>query len=329
MIDVATTPQPPVDATGTWRIRFAAMGGSGEVVLAAAGAAQARRCADAAIAEVLRIEHKYSRYRADSVVSRINAAAGRADVACDSETLALLDYAHTLFGASGGLFDVTSGVLRRAWRFGPDAQGRPPQPPDAAALEPLLALVGWPRVQRDGARVFLPEPGMELDLGGFGKEYAADRAVAVLVAQGVTHGHVNLGGDLAVVGPRADGRPWSIGIRDPRRADALMASVPVSRGGLATSGDYERWFEHNGQRFCHVLDPVRGVPVRHWRSVSVLAPSALAAGTVSTIAMLMQHDGLRFLDDSGHDYLAVDAEGRLHQRAAGAPQAVQPGKCAH
>lgn len=305
-------------AAGVWRFAFAAMGGRGEVVLGAADAAHARACADAAIAEVQRIEHKYSRYRADSVVARLNAAAGGAPLDCDAETLALLDYAATLFDASGGRFDITSGVLRRAWRFGSDAHGAPPQPPDGAALAPLRALIGWPRVQRSGAAVLLPERGMELDFGGFGKEYAADRAGALLAARGVRHGYVNLGGDLHVIGPRPDGQPWAIGIRDPRRAHALVASVPVRAGGLATSGDYERFFEHAGRRYCHVLDARSGQPVTHWRSVSVLAPRTLAAGTVCTLAMLAQADGLAFLRASGLDFLAIDAAGHLHQRSGAA-----------
>jgi len=276
-----------------------------EIRLAAADAQAAEHLARQAIAEVKRIEAKYSRYRDDSVVAQINAAAGRQAVACDAETRSLLDYANALHAASDGLFDITSGVLRRAWNF------REPRVPSADALAPLLAKVGWDKVDLSSGQVFLKQAGMEIDFGGFGKEYAADRAAALLIDAGVRHGYVNLGGDMRFVGPQPDGEPWSIGIQDPRDADGVIASIPVSLGALTTSGDYERYFEVDGQRYCHVLDPRDGMPVRYWRSVSVLAPLAIAAGSCATIAMLKQAAGLDFLHASGMAYLAVDAEGKL------------------
>lgn len=266
--------------------------------------------AQQAVREVRRIEQKYSRYRADSIVSRINAQAGGVPVACDEETLALLAYADTLFAASGGLFDITSGVLRQAWDF------RQPRLPSARRLASLCALIGWQRVERDGDVIRLPQTGMELDFGGFGKEYAADRAAALLLERGVVSGYVNLGGDLRCLGPRGDGRPWDIGIQDPREPGSTIASIPVGRGALATSGDYERFFDLDGRRYCHILDPRSGMPVEYWRSVSVLAPLATAAGSAATIAMLLQADGAAFLERSGLAYLAVDQRGEARRRDA-------------
>jgi thiamine biosynthesis lipoprotein len=266
--------------------------------------------AQCAVDEVRRIEAKYSRYRSDSVVARINAAAGGAWVACDPETLALLDYAAALYESSGGLFDATSGVLRRAWNF---KAARLPEP---ELLRGLLELVGWPLVERHGSAVRLARAGMELDFGGFGKEYAADRAAALLRARGLRHGYVNLGGDLHVLGPRADGGSWDIGIQDPRRNDACIASIAVREGALATSGDYERYIEVGGQRYCHILDPRSGYPAADWRSVSVLAPLAVQAGSLATVAMLKGADAIGFLERAGVAWLAVDSHGVLHQRAA-------------
>lgn len=294
----------------TFVVRLHALGGEAEVVLAAADATRARQLAQVAIDEVARIEAKYSRYRSDSLVSRLNAAAGRHAVPCDEETLQLLDCADRLYGLSDGRFDITSGVLRRAWDF------RTPRLPDEAALARLLALVGWPRVQRHDAEVFLPEAGMEIDLGGFGKEYAADRAAMALQAAGVAHGYVNLAGDLRVVGPRPDGTPWTIGIRDPQAPDRLVAQLALSTGGLATSGDYERSFVLDGRRYSHLLDARTGWPVQHWRSITVAAPAAVAAGTCSTIAMLMEAEGLAFLRDSGAPFLAIDAAGMQYRQGA-------------
>ncbi len=291
-----------------YTIDFQAMASRCEIRLAAGSGAEARALAEPALAEVRRIEAKFSRYRADSVVSRINAAAGATPVACDVETMALLDYADALYRCSRGRFDITSGVLRKAWDF---RIGAVPPPP---TLERLLPLVGWHRVQRDGDAVLLPEAGMELDFGGFGKEYAVDQAAELLAAQGVRHGYVNLGGDMRFLGPRPDGKAWSIGIQDPRSAYATTASLPFSRGALATSGDYERYFEADGRRYCHILDPRSGMPVTYWRSVSVVAPQAITAGSCSTAAMLLEEDGIDFLDQSGLSYLAIDHDGRIFRR---------------
>ncbi|MBW8897079.1 MAG: FAD:protein FMN transferase, partial [Massilia sp.] len=269
----------------------------------------AEELAQAAIAEVRRIERTYSRYRADSIVSRINAAAGRYRVECDDETWQLLAYADHLYGASGGLFDITSGVLRRAWDF------RQPRVPGPDELAPLLALVDWAAVRREDGAIFLPRAGMEIDFGGFGKEYAADRACALLQQRGVRHGYVNLGGDMRFIGPQPDGRPWSIGIQDPRKPDGTVASIAVSQGALTTSGDYERCFDLDGKRYCHVLNPRTGMAVSHWRSVSVLAPLAALGGSVSTIAMLKEADALAFLGASGLAYFAIDSSGNAHHHS--------------
>lgn len=287
-------------------VPFAAMASDCEVRLAAASQDAAVQLAQVAIDEVRRIEAAYSRYRPETIVSRINANAGGDWVDVDAETEALLDYAATLHAASGGLFDITSGVLRRAWDF------RAARVPQQEQLAPLLALIGWDKVERAPGRVRLALVGMELDFGGFGKEYAADRAAALLAAHGVKHGYVNLGGDLHVIGPQPDGTPWQIGIQDPRNAQQLCASIPVQSGALATSGDYERYFECDGRRYCHVLDPHSGYPVSHWRSVSVLAPLAVAAGSYATIAMLRQQEGLAFLEESGLAFLAIDHQGKTY-----------------
>lgn len=270
--------------------------------------AAVQRALQAAAAEVQRIELRYSRYRPDSIVSRINAAAGRRKaVPLDSETAGLLRFADELHAHSGGLFDITSGVLRRAWDF---KAGRCPTP---ETLSQVRSLVGWDAVEFDGRHIRLPRAGMELDFGGFGKEYACDRAATLLQAEGLNSGIVNLGGDLRVLGPQPDGHPWSIGITHPREPDGVIASLDIHHGALATSGDYERWFEHAGQRYCHLLNPHTGWPVQHWQAISVLAPACVAAGALTTIAMLMQERALPFLQAQGVAYLAIDAQGSLYR----------------
>lgn len=279
------------------------MGGPCRIHLAGPPTAAAEAAVQAAIGEVRRIEAKYSRYREDSVLSRLNAAAGGAPQAVDDETAHLLDFAAQAHAASGGLFDITTGVLRRAWDF------RQPRLPAPEVLAGALARVGWPRVRWQRPQLAL-EAGMELDFGGLGKEYAADRAATLLAESGVAPALVNLGGDLRVTGPRPDGRPWVLGIAHPRREGALAGHVELARGALATSGDYERFFEIEGRRYCHILDPRSGEPARHWQSVSVVAPACLAAGTLATIAMLSGAGAPAFLRAQRVAFLAIDADGR-------------------
>lgn len=297
-----------------WLFQFGAMGSDCEVHIAGTVSEDhARNAAQAAILEVRRIEAKYSRYRADSVVSRINAAAGQGTpVPVDDETADLLAYADQMYWASDGLFDITSGVLSRAWDF------RAGRMPSREALHSLRQCVGWTLTlleRAPGASTFaLLRRGMEIDLGGFGKEYAADRAAVLLQERSVRHGFVNLGGDIRLIGPRPDGAAWQMAVRHPRVEERPLATIALTDGALATSGDYERYFiGPDGERYCHVLNPRTGWPVRAWRSISVVAPLCLAAGSICTIAMLKGEDALPFLRRQATDFLAVDAQGEVHR----------------
>lgn len=291
------------------RFTFFAMAAENEVQVHADDPALAEHAANAAIAEVKRIEAKYSRYRDDSVVSRINAAAGKDPVEIDEETFNLLGFADACFRQSEGLFDASSGVLRRAWNF------REPRVPSQAQLDALLPLVGWQQVELAERFVRLPRKGMELDFGGFGKEYAVDRAARVMTEGGVASAMVNLAGDLAILGPQPGGVPWRVGIKHPRHEDKLLASLPVSSGAIATSGDYERFIEVEGVRHCHVLDPRTGRSARGLQSVTVHANACLVAGTATTIAMLKGREaGLAWLDELGVAYLAVADDGTVVER---------------
>jgi len=291
----------------TFRQTFRAMAAEHTIELAADDPDLARRAAAGAIADVQRIEAKYSRYRDDSVTTRINRAAGGAAVPIDAETAALLRYADQCYALSGGCFDITSGVLRRAWDF----RREPPALPAPDALARALALIGWQDVEWSADAVRLPRAGMEIDFGGIGKEYAADRAATLCVEAGVRHGLVNLGGDLRAIGPRPDGSPWRVGIRHPREQHAAIAGIDLSEGALATSGDYERFIEIDGRRYCHILDPRTGMPVQAWQSISVVAPLCVVAGSCATIAMLLEADAPAFLRAQGVQWLGVDAQGAL------------------
>ena len=283
------------------------MAAAHELVLWTDERPRADRVARVAIADVLRIEAKFSRYRDDSVTTAINRGAGVAPVSIDAETVALLRYADRCHQLSDGAFDITSGVLRRAWDF----RQRSPLVPTRDEIDAALALVGWDRVEWDDAHVRLPARGMEVDFGGIGKEYAADRAATICADHGVAAGLVNLGGDVRVIGPQPDGTPWRVGIRHPRVDAAVVGTVELRGGAVATSGDYERYFEVDGRRFCHLLDARTGWPVEHWQSATVVAPLAILAGSYATIAMLLAADAPVFLARQGATHLLVRADGTL------------------
>jgi thiamine biosynthesis lipoprotein len=259
------------------RVRFHAMGCPCTLHLYAASRGEAERIADAAVAEVRRLEAKYSRYRDDSLATEINRSAGSPQGSeVDDETAALLDYAQTCYEQSGGRFDITAGVLRRAWNF------KAKRVPAQAEIDAVLPLIGWQHVRWQRPHLMLPRAGMEIDFGGYVKEYAADRVAELCRELGLEHGLVDLGGDLAVVGPHPDGRPWWVGVRNPSRPEEAIRGVALGSGGIATSGDYERGMVVDGVRYTHVLDPRTGWPVVGLASVSVVAPHCLVAGSAST-----------------------------------------------
>lgn len=287
--------------------RFHAMASDCAVHVQAATQAASAAIAIAAEAEVRRIEARYSRYRADSELTRINrvaAAGGATDI--DPETAGLIAYAKACFQGSAGAFDISSGLLRHAWDF---SKARVPEQRD---IDALLPRIGLDKVALSDGRLAFAQAGMELDLGGLGKEYAADRAAEICGELDARHGFVDLGGDIRVIGPQADGQPWRIGIRDPRDPDKVVAEVALPSGALATSGDYERFIEVNGRRYCHILDPRTGWPAQGLSSVTVITERCLVAGSLATSAMLRGAQGSDWLARLGVRHIAIDDQGRCN-----------------
>ena len=292
-----------VASSGGWLGTFDAMASKCEVHVDTADREDAARVLASVADEALRIEEKFSRYRSDNVVHAINTAAGR-PVTVDDETARLIDYAAQLFELSGGKFDITSGVLRRIWRF--DGSDRVPS---RNRIENVRRLVGWRRVRWQRPVIAL-ESGMEIDFGGIGKEYAADRAATVLADAGVANALVNLAGDVRALGSQPTGAPWRVGIVHPRKPGGVIGAVELRDAAVATSGDYERYFEIQGRRYCHILDPRTGWPMDRWQSVSVVAPLCIVAGSLATIAML-RPDAATFLREQRYRFLLVDRDGGI------------------
>ncbi|MDD2723022.1 MAG: FAD:protein FMN transferase [Methylovulum sp.] len=288
-----------------YRAEFKAMGTPCDIQLFAKTQTQAKQVADAAIADIQRLEIRYSRYRPDSFLAAINrVAALGGSIEVDAETGGLLDYAVACHEQSEGLFDITSGILRQAWRFDLGKL------PDEETIQNLLGKIGWHKVHWQSPLLEFTVAGMEIDFGGIVKEYAVDRAAALCRSQGINHGVVNLGGDIKIIGPRTDGSPWRIGIRHPRQQNALLDTVSLHHGALASSGDYERCILIDGVRYGHILNPKTGWPVKYLAAVSVVSDFCVIAGSASTIAMLKEDQGPEWLDSLGLPHYWFDVEGR-------------------
>lgn len=267
-----------------WRGQFQAMASDCEVLLECDSRELAVRLCELVASEVWRIEQKYSRYRTDSVIGVINQ---NKPVSVDAETHRLIDFGFECFELSAGLFDITSGVMQRAWRF----DGKTPFP-SAQKVTELRELVGLNKIVWHRGEICLPE-GMQLDFGGFGKEYATDRALQLLLAQEDLPCLVNLGGDIATNRPPSTQQHWRIGV-DGIEDSAMVA---LTSGGLATSGVSKRFLIHDGKRYGHILNPLSGWPIENPPlSVTVSAPNCTQAGLLATLAMLHGKEAGVFLE---------------------------------
>jgi thiamine biosynthesis lipoprotein len=281
---------------------FKAMASPCEVLIESDDALLSQKLAETVRDEARRIEYKFSRYRDDSVVQQINQSNG-APVAIDSETALLLTYADQCYQLSEGRFDITSGILRNVWKF--DGGNRIP---DEESVRALLPHIGWERIRREELQITLPI-GMEIDLGGFGKEYAVDRAVKMVRDQTSIPVVVNFGGDLVVTGPRQDGSAWDVAVEAARDPGRPAQQIAVRHGALATSGDSQRYLLNEGKRYSHVLDPKTGWPVADAPiGVTVLASNCSEAGFLATLALLHGRDAESFLDAQDARYWCERAD---------------------
>ena len=283
------------------------MGSPCELRLYSENKSSVKNVAETTIKEVKRLEVKYSRYRDDSITSKINLSAGNENgIDVDQETTLLLNYAQVGYEQSDGLFDITSGILRQAWDF------RSNKLPTQKEIDALLPLIGWGKLSWSPPKLCLPLTGMQLDFGGYVKEYAADVACNVCREHGIQHGLVNLGGDICLIGPHPKGDAWKVGIRHPRNPSEPMSFVLLTHGGLASSGDYERFMMVDGVRYAHILNPKSGWPVSSLASTSVCAEQCVVAGTSSTIAMLKgEQEGIVWLEQLGLPYMCMNQEQKV------------------
>ena len=285
------------------RFEFSTMGCPCALHVEGCDDATAQHAYAATLREVDRLDRKYSHYRSDSLLADL---ARRPDVTIvvDDETANLLDFAAELHRQSDGLFDITAGKLTRLW----DAQSN--RVPSQKEIDAALQVTGWHRVEWRRPDLRVTTAGMQLDFGGLVKEYAADRCAQACRDAGVTSGVIDLGGDLALIGPHENGEPWIVGIKAPRAEGKASARIELPSGGLATSGDYERALIVDGKHYSHIVDPRSGYPIESFASVSVVAETCLVAGAASTLAMLLGVErGKSWLSELGLPHLCITNDG--------------------
>ncbi len=292
--------------------RWSALGTVCEVQYVCSDNTAANRFEADVIAWVEAFEAKYSRFRPDSLVSKINAAAGRDWVEVDAETEQMLNFCAALYSLTKGVMDVTALPVLRLW----DYKAVTPRIPTDEEVAAALRLVGWQKVQRAPGKVRLPEVGMAIDFGGWGKEYAVDAIATLAKARGLTSVLVDFGHDIMAVGT-APGKPgWHIGLEDPvNPAGPCKGSLAAANVGVACSGDYLRGFTINGKRYGHIVSPRTGRPVANGcRQVTVVAPTCLQAGALSTAIFILGPDlGLRLTAEMMGAEARIVTEQAIHQ----------------
>jgi len=295
------------------------MGTVVEYTIAGLEPPQARVAVEAAQAEIDRVAGLLWEGDSLSSIYQINTSAP--DVQLSDEVSDFLDRAAEITQQTRGAFDVTIGSVLALYDFDEGAQ-----PPSVLAIADRLRLVGLPGLEwlqeeiasseGDTARAFDAAAGLRLSVGGIAKGYAVDRAAAVLREHGVENAIVNAGGDMICLGTNA-GRPWRVGIRDPRDPAGIVAVLEVTDAAVATSGDYQQFFEHEGVRYHHILDPSTGRPARGVRSATVVTSSAERADALATaVFVLGARGGLALMDSiGGAEGMVIDRDGLLVESA--------------
>ncbi len=265
------------------------MGAEVRVTVWTADESAARAAMAAVFAEFDRLDALLSVWKPGSDVQRINAASDGAPVRVSADTLAVVRAAQQTSAVTDGKFDITFGALSDVWKFDHDQDNRIPSDDQIAARLPHVDYQAV-RVDEAAQTIALARPGVRIHLGGIGKGYAVDRGIAILRGRGLRDFLIQSGGDLYAAGQPGD-RPWKLGINDPRGApDESFATIELRDRTLSTSGDYERFFVKDGQRYHHLLDPDTGRPARGSRSVTIVAPTATEADGLSTGVFILGPD---------------------------------------
>jgi thiamine biosynthesis lipoprotein len=260
--------------------------------------------------EIKRLEQLLSTWRSDSELSRVNAQAGRLPVMVSQETFDLVVRSLEMAKLTHGGFNIALGPAVEAWSV-----AERQHIPDDKELQQLKPLVDWTSIQADAAArtIFLPREGMRIDVGGIGKGYAADRAVEEMKRAGATGGVVALSGDIKTFGVLPDRKGFPVGIRHPRQEGSLLTVVELKDEAISTAGDYERFFERDGVRYHHILDPQTLQPARACQSVTIVAKEGTVADGLDTgIFVLGPEEGMALVERLPDvEAIIIDDEGKM------------------
>jgi thiamine biosynthesis lipoprotein len=262
------------------------MGNRFEISVVADDAEWAQQRIEMAIAEIRRIEKLLTTFSDDSQTNQINKMAGIAPVKVDQEVFDLIARSLKISELTQGAFDITYGSIDKSlWNFDLNMKALP----DATTARASVRLINYENVILDSQKVtvFLKEAGMRIGFGGIGKGYAADKAKAVLQANGVKSGIVNAAGDLVTWGTQPGGKPWTIAIADPDQETTPFSTLNISNMAIATSGNYAKYVIIGGKKYSHTIDPKTGLPVSGIKSVSIISPSAEFADAMATPVTVM------------------------------------------
>lgn len=264
----------------------------------------------AAFDEIKRLEQLLSTWRSDSELSRVNAEAGRQSVEVSRDTFEVVVRSLEMAQLTHGGFNIALGPAIEAWSV-TERQDIPSE----SELQHVKPLIDWTsiRVDHEARTLFLPRNGMRVDVGGIGKGYAADRAVEEMKRAGAEGGVVALSGDIKTFGALPDRRGFPVGIRHPREEEALIAVIDLQDEAISTAGDYERFFERDGVRYHHILDPHTLQPARGCQSVTVIAKDGVVADGLDTgIFVLGPEEGMALVERlSDVEAIIIDANGTM------------------
>ena len=300
----------PLVATADWlREEAAIMGTAISVELWHADADQGRALIRRVMDEMHRIDDLMSTYKPDSELSRVNARAAAQPVTVSNELLTLIERALEFSEITHGAFDITYASAGQYYDY------RKGRKPDSKQLAEVLPAINYHnvRLNPEHSTVQFLQPGVRIDLGGIAKGHAVDRSITMLLAAGVSNALISAGGDTRVIGSHWD-HPWKIGIRDPRDGDGIVSMIPLEDAAISTSGDYERFFEENGVRYHHILNPGTGDSSREVHSTSIIGSNATDTDALSTSVFVMGVDnGLKLVNSLPDiEAIIIDNRGRMH-----------------
>jgi len=311
-------PDTPADVSGATLLRklsFQALGTTCEVQYAASSDTQAKDFEIKTQDWVKSFEQKYSRFKPDSLLSKINEAAGVAWIDIDPEMEVMLKLCDSLYFTTQGILDPTTLPLIKLWNW----KSENPVIPSNADITEALRKVSWKKVERSPGKIKLPEKGMALDFGGFGKEYAVDYVAQIALEHGISSALVDFGHDIRTLGTPPGRQAWHIGLENPLKPGTHQSSLAiVGNKGIASSGDYIRSFTYNGKRYGHIIDPRTGWPVSHGSLQStIVASSCLMAGALSTTSFILGiPKGIDFIQSfPGAEGLITAGDSRAQTRA--------------